>query len=178
MTDRAAIEYRVLRDTIRQRGTLRMALVPVIFIAWAAAAIATAAVITVAISTLIPLLVLAAGFETVFALHINVERIGRYVQAFHERDDGWEPVAMAFGERFRGAAPDPLFSQMFVFAVSLNFLPVLLGGELPEIVVLAVLHVLAIFRVRMARGVAKRQRAEDLQRFQSIRDESLDPGSK
>ena len=127
-----------------------MVLVPMIFIGWAATAIATAAVITVAISTLVPLLVLVAGFETVFALHINVERIGRYLQVFHEQDGGWEQVAMTFGQRFRAAGPDPLFTQLFVFAISMNFLPVALGGELPEVVVLAALHLFAVFRIRMA----------------------------
>ena len=178
MNDRGAIEYRVLRDTIRQRGTMRMALVPVIFIGWAVVAIATAAIIEVAISTLIPLLVLAAGFESVFALHINVERIGRYLQAFHEREGGWESVAMTFGTRFPSRTPDPLFSQLFVLAVSFNFLPVALGGAQWEIIFLAAMHALLVYRVRMARGVVRRQREEDLQRFQSIRDESLDPGSK
>ena len=57
-----ADEYRALRATIGQRGTVRMVLVTVTFFAWAATAVATAAVITVALSTLVPLLVLAAGF--------------------------------------------------------------------------------------------------------------------
>ena len=177
MSERHSSEYATLRETIRQRGTVRMALVPVIFIGWAATAIATAAIITVAISTLVPLLVLVAGFETVFALHINVERIGRYLQAFHEQDDGWEHVAMTFGQRFKGSGPDPLFAQLFVFGISMNFLPVALGGELPEVVVLAVVHLLAVFRIRMAHAAARRQRAEDLQRFQTLRAE-MSPQSK
>ncbi len=172
MDQRQTMEYAALRDTIRQRGTVRMALVPVIFIGWAATAIATAAVITVAISTLVPLLVLVAGFEALFALHMNVERIGRYLQVFHEADGGWEQVATAFGQRFPGAGPDPMFAQLFVFGISVNFLPVALGGELPEIVVLAVLHLLAVYRIRMARGAARRQRAEDVERFQSLRHQA------
>src|SRR5687767_11350482 len=107
MDEQRTAEYAALRATIRERGTARMILVPVIFIGWAATAIATAAVITVAVSTLVPLMVLAAGFQAVFALHINVERVGRYLQAFHERDGGWENVSMAFGQRFPGTAPDP-----------------------------------------------------------------------
>jgi hypothetical protein len=178
MDERQAAEHAALRQTIRQRGTVRMALVPMIFIGWAATAIATAAIITVAISTLVPLLVLAAGFETVFALHINVERIGRYLQVFHEGDGEWEHVAMTFGQRFRGAAPDPLFPQLFVFGISLNFLPVALGGELPEIVVLAAVHLFAVFRIRMAHAASRRQRVEDLQRFQTLRDERIGTQSK
>src|SRR5690606_36019225 len=85
---RQQAEYQSMRDTIRQRGTVRMVLVPVTFIGWAAVAAGVSAVITVAISTLVPLLVLAAGFEAIFALHLNVERIGRYLQVFHEQDGG------------------------------------------------------------------------------------------
>ena len=64
-----------------------MLLIPFVFTAWAAVAIATAAVITVALSTLVPLLVLVAGFEAAFALYTNVERIGRYLQVFHESEN-------------------------------------------------------------------------------------------
>jgi hypothetical protein len=42
----------------------------------------------VAISTLVPLIVLAAGSEAVLALYMNVERIGRYLQAFQEPSTG------------------------------------------------------------------------------------------
>ena len=98
-------EYRALRLTIQHRGTARMVVLPVVFLGWAGTAVAAAAVITVPISTLVPLLVLVAGFEAVFALYVNVERIGRYLQVFHEADGGWERVAMLFGQRFPGAGP-------------------------------------------------------------------------
>lgn len=161
-----------MRETIRQRGTARMVLVPVTFIGWAATAIATAAVITVALSTLVPLLVLAAGFEAIFALHINVERIGRYLQVFHEQDGGWEEVAMRFGRQFPRSGPDPLFVQLFVFATSVNFLPAALGFEEPiELGVIAALHLVLIYRLRTAKAAAARQRAEDLQRFEQLRAE-------
>ena len=146
-----------------------MVIVPVVFIGWAATAVATAAVITVALSTLVPLLVLAAGFEAVFALHMNVERIGRYLQVFHEQGDGWEQIAMTFGQRFPGSGPDPLFAQLFVFGVSVNFLPAALGGELLEVAIIAVLHLGLVYRIRTARAAAAKQRLEDLERFQQLR---------
>jgi hypothetical protein len=164
-------EYRALRDTIRQRGTARMVLVPVTFIGWAATAGAVASVITVAISTLVPLLVLAAAFEAVFALHMNVERIGRYLQVFHEGDGGWEHVAMNYGRRFPGSGPDPLFTRLFIFGVSANFLPAVLIGEPIEVGVIAVVHLGLIYRIRMAAAAAGRQRAEDLERYQQLRRE-------
>lgn len=162
-------EYAALRATIRERGTARLVLVPFTLVAWAATAIATAAVITVALSTLVPLVVLAAGFETVFALHTNVERIGRYLQVFHEREGGWEHVTMEYGRRFAGGGPDPLFGRLFSTAVSVNFLPVALGGTPIELGVLAAAHLLVLNRFRVARAAAARQRALDRERFEAIR---------
>jgi hypothetical protein len=162
-------EYAAMRATIRERGTARLVLVPVIFIAWAATAIATAAVITVALSTVVPLMVLAAGFEGIFALYTNVERIGRYVQVFHEREPGWEHVTMEFGRRYPGGGPDPLFGRLFVIAISINYLPAALGGTPVELAVLAILHLAVILRMRVARLAAASQRAADLEKFEAIR---------
>ena len=165
-------EFRALRATIQQRGTVRMLVVPLTFVGWAATAVATAAVITVAVSTLVPLLILVSGFEALFALHVNVERIGRYLQVFHEGDDaGWETVASHFGQPASGA-PDPLFGRIFVLATSVNFLPAALGWEnIPELVVLAALHLLFINRVRLARAFAAAQRNKDLERFMALKQE-------
>ena len=162
-------EYQALRASIRERGTARMVLFPIIIIGWAATAIATGAVITVALSTLVPLLVLAAGFEAIFALHTNVERIGRYLQVFHEdRADEWEHVAMAFGQRFPGTGPDPLHGRLFALAISVNYLPAALGGTEIELGVLAVFHLVVIARIRACRSAAAKQRALDLERFTAI----------
>jgi len=147
-----------------------MLLLPFVLTAWAAVAVATSAVTTVAISTLVPLLVLAAGFEAAFALYINVERIGRYLQVFHERDAavGWERVTMEFDRRFPGGGPDPLFARLFMTAVSVNFLPVTLGGTTIEIVVLGGLHFVLINRIRLAENAARAQRATDLEHFETL----------
>src|SRR5262249_18700914 len=120
-------EYEAPRATHRERGTVRMILLPVTFALWGAIAIATTAAIALPLAALLPLMVLAAGFEAIYALHVNVERIGRYIQVFHEPDGGWEHVAMAFGQRFPGTGPDALFSGPFLVATALNYLPVALG---------------------------------------------------
>jgi hypothetical protein len=136
--------------------------------------VATAAVITVAVSTLVPLLILVAGFEAVFALHVSVERIGRYVQVFHEveSEPGWEITFSRFGQQFPAARLDPLFSRLFVLATSVNFLPAALGWEnIAELVVLAALHLVFINRVRLARSFAASQAAEDTRRFQTLREQ-------
>jgi hypothetical protein len=163
-------EYQALRASIRERGTARMVLFPIIFIGWAATAIATGAVITVALSTLVPLLVLVAGFEALFALHTNVERIGRYLQVFHEgQSDEWEHVAMEFGRRFPGSGPDPLYGRLFGLAISVNYLPAALGGTEIELAVLAVFHLIALGRIRVCRSAAAKQRALDLERYNALR---------
>ena len=163
-------EFQALRATIRERGTVRMILVPVAFGLWAATAIATTAAIQLPIAALLPLLVLAAGFEAIYALHINVERIGRYLQVFHEPEGGWENVAMAFGQRFPGRGPDALFSTLFLMATAINYLPVALGGTTPELVAGGLLHLVLAVHIGTARSRASTQRQKDLERFQTIRN--------
>jgi hypothetical protein len=172
-------EYQALRASIRERGTARMVLFPIVFIGWAATAIATGAVITVALSTVVPLLVLVAGFEGIFALHTNVERIGRYLQVFHEdRPDEWEHVAMEFGRRFPGGGPDPLYGRLFALAISVNYLPAALGGSEIELAVLAAVHLIALARIRYCRSLAAKQRAIDLERFAAIAGQSAASGQE
>lgn len=166
-------EFEALRATIRERGTVRMILLPVTFGIWAAVAIATAAAVALPIGALLPLLVLAAGFEAIYALHINVERIGRYIQVFHEDGGGWEHVAMTFGQRFPGRGPDALFSTLFLIATALNYLPVALGGSVPELVAAGVLHLVLAFHIGTARSRASKQRQQDLERFQDIKSASV-----
>ena len=146
-----------------------MVLAPVILVAWAVAAIAAAAAVILPFATLLPLVILAAGFESLFALHTNVERIGRYLQAFHEDRGGWEHVAMEFGRRFPGGGPDPLFGRLFLVAVAINYLPAAVAGTPVELGVLALLHLLLVIRIHGARRAAATQRAVDLERFSSLR---------
>lgn len=162
-------EFEALRATIRQRGTVRMILLPVTFGLWGGAAIATTAAVALPIATLLPLLVLAAGFEAIYALHTNVERIGRYLQVFHETDGGWEHVSMAFGERFPGQGSDALFSNLFLIATVMNYLPVALGGTVPELVAVGVLHLILALHIGTARRRASKQRQLDLERFEALR---------
>jgi hypothetical protein len=169
-------EFAALRATIRERGTIRMLLLPATFGLWAAAVIATIAVIDLPIAAILPLLVLAAGFEAIYALHINVERIGRYLQVFHEPESGWEHVAMAFGQRFPGRGPDALFSTLFLIATALNYLPVALGGTPAELVAGGLLHLLLAFHIGTARSRASKQRAQDLEKFRDIKNSHKNSG--
>ena len=176
MTERDVEEYRALRDTIRERGTTRVWVFVAGLLGWAALVIATAALAALPVATLLPLLILAAVFEAVFALHIGVERIGRYIQVYFEETSGWEHAAMAYGRTFRGGG-DPLFALVFVGATILNFVPVLIAEPVAiEVVVIGFAHVLFIVRIALARRHARRQRALDLERFQRIRDDSVESG--
>jgi hypothetical protein len=170
-TFRQQEEFAALRATIRERGTVRMVLLPATLAAWAAVAITTTAVIAYPIAVLVPLIVLAGGFEAIYALHLNVERIGRYLQVFQEPGAGWEHTSMAFGQRFSGRGGDALFSGLFLMATALNYLPMALGGTTPELIVGGALHLLLALHIGTARRRAARQRLSDLERFQTLKNE-------
>jgi len=176
MTSRELDEYSALRDTIRERGTARHWIVVVGLGVWASLTVAVAAVLAVPLATLIPLLVLAAVFEVVFALHTGVERVGRYIQVFHEQAEdaaAWEQVAMSYGRSFGGGGIDALFSPVFMVAGLLNFIPAVLSGPMAiDSGVAAVVHALFVLRVFVAKRQAGVQRAVDLERFAKLKNDA------
>ena len=76
---------------------------------------------------------------------------------------------MAFGQRFPGRGPDALFSNLFLVATALNYLPVALGGTLPELIAGGLLHLILAFHIGTARNRASHQRQQDLEHFQAIK---------
>jgi hypothetical protein len=174
MTASGPDEYNALRATIRERGTARVCVFAAGIAVWAAIVIATAVLASTPLATLLPLLVLAAVFEAIYALHVGVERIGRYIQVFHETDAsrGWEHAAMAFGRPKGAASVDPLFVMVFLLAGLFNIAPALiLQPATEELVFVGGAHVLFALRLIVARSAAARQRAIDLARFQQIKGE-------
>ena len=173
MTAREQVEYRALRATIRERGTARVYIFAGGIAAWGALAIATAALASTPLATLLPLLVLAAIFEAVFALHVGVERIGRYLQVFYEADSTgarWEHIAMAFGRPAGGASADALFSVTFFLAALFNVAPALIvQPTIQELIFVGGAHALFLVRLAVAREAARRQRAIDLRRFEELK---------
>ncbi len=172
-------EFRALRATIRERGTARLWLALTAFVSWGALSGAAHALF-LPLLTLTSLLILFAGFEIVFAAHVGVERIGRYLHVHYEPTEGlpaWEHavarlVATAPLERSR---VDPLLAWPFLLAVMLNFVSaaalvaaaVLRPWPLPvEIGVLALLHGLVVLRILQAQRFARRQRQRDLEAFE------------
>ena len=167
VTPREQEEYKALRATIRERGTARPWVALCGFVAWAALTTATAALAAPPVASIVPLLVLASAFECVFALHIGVERVGRYLQVFYE--DRWEQTAMAFGRPAGAVGLDPLFSIPFLVAVLINMMPALIQGPTTqELVFVAGAHGLFVVRVVAARAAAGKQREIELRRFQEL----------
>jgi hypothetical protein len=183
MTARDQDEYIALRATIRERGTARICIFAGGMATWVAASIATAALASSPVATLVPLLLLAAIFEAVFALHIGVERIGRYLQVFHEGpseaggagraggSDGWEHAAMAFGRPKGAASVDALFTVIFFLAAVFNMVPALiLEPQRVELIFVGGAHALFALRLLVARHAASTQRAIDLARFEQLKN--------
>jgi hypothetical protein len=172
-------EYHALRATIRERGTARVCVFAAGIAAWAAATIATAALASSPVATLLPLLLLASIFEAVFALHVGVERIGRYIQVYYESfglnqpgGPGWEHAAMAFGRPAGAAAVDALFTVPFCLAALFNLAPaLLLEPARVELIFIVGGHALFVLRLLVARRAAGKQRAIDLERFRQIQSD-------
>jgi hypothetical protein len=172
-------EFTALRATIASRGTARMVLVPVVVIAWASLAIVVVLLGDLPVAALPPLAVLVAGFEAINALHVGVERIGRYLQVFYEGTPGaptWETTAMAAAPRLRSAGVDPLFTVVFAATTILNMTTALVPEPTPlETLVLGGLHAAFLLRIARARQVASTQRARDLRAFQDVRNTPSNP---
>jgi hypothetical protein len=154
-----------------------MAVVPLTFVSWSAITLVLLLFSELPVGSLLSLAVLSAGFETIHALHVGVERIGRYVQVFYEERAStdellprWETTAMAVGPTLPGGGVDPLFSVLFLSATVLNLLPMTLPGVTAvEAAVIGALHVALVVRVIRARAAAARQRAVELERYRQLR---------
>jgi hypothetical protein len=169
----SSAEYEALRATIRERGTKRTTLLFVSLAAWGVTfAIATRGAAP-PLAAFGSLMVLVAGFEAVYALHVGVERIGRYLQVFYEeggRLPAWERTAMAYGRTSAGDGLDPLFSPVFGGALLVNLVPVGLSGQPVFMVVGAAAHAGFAIRIFRARRYAAGQRAKDLETFRRLKE--------
>jgi hypothetical protein len=165
-------EYRVLRQTIALRGTVRIALLPATLAGWSLLAAGLLNFGEVPYAAVFPLGLLAGGFEAIHALHVGVERIGRYLQVFYETAPNgprWETTAMAVGPALPGGGTDPLFSVVFVLAAAANLMTAWVVEPTPlEVGVLVSLHLAFVVRVVRARIAASRQRAVELESYRAI----------
>ncbi|MBI3261730.1 MAG: hypothetical protein HYZ58_01095, partial [Acidobacteria bacterium] len=148
----AQAEFEALRATIRERGSMRVLVFVIGLASWALVWAWLASSPFLPFISLVPLALLAGVFEAVNALHVGVERIGRYLEVFYEGtpshalDDAaerarWETTMAAYGRRFTGGSPDPLFCGVFAISVLLNLLPVaMLRPRMREWVFFGLLH--------------------------------------
>jgi hypothetical protein len=169
----AESEYKVLRDTIASRGTARITLLPVTMIGWALVAGTLAVLGNNPAMSLFSLAVLAGGFEAIHAMHVGVERIGRYLQVFYEGSADvprWETTAMTIGPVLPGGGVDPLFCVIFTFATLLNVMAAVVPGPTRlELSVIGLMHGAFLVRLARARWAATRQRAVDLESYRAVK---------
>ncbi len=163
-----------MRDTIGQRGLVRVALFVLGLAAWAALLLVVLSGSPVPAFSLVPLVILVATFEAVHQLHVGAERIGRYLLVFHEEgaEGGprWEGVIGRLGRPLKGNDTDPLFVAVFAMAAAVNALAILLPSPTAhEGAVLALVHAVFVARVVTARFAARRQRADDEGRFREVK---------
>jgi hypothetical protein len=161
-------EYRALRHAIAQRGTARVLLQWAGIVAWAALLVAVLVWLPFPAAALVPLVALTAAFELARGLHLGVERIGRFLQVFHETDDAphtrWEHVAMALGPQVPGAGGHPLALPLYTIATAVNGLAVALPRALPvEWAAIGGAHLAFITWMAVCDQRMRRQRQEELE---------------
>jgi hypothetical protein len=170
-------EFRVLRETIRSRGGLRLAAALAALVGWALTLVAVLAWVPNPIAGSIPLVLLLAGFEVNRMMHLGAERIGRYLQVFFEDfvaagadKPAWETTAMAFGPAVPGAGGHPLLLPVFLIATVINMLAVVLPDPTPiELGVMSAPHAAFLIWMTVSDRAMRRQRARELARFQELR---------
>ncbi len=176
----APTEYRVLRETIAARGSLR----PILALAglglWALLLTAVLVWLPYPVAAIIPLLVLLATFEVIRPLHFGAERIGRYLQVFYEEDGqperpltdapSWERTAMRLSA-IPGTGGHPLFVPIFFLATIANTLPVLLAQPRAtpiELAALGIPHLALIVWLVNADRALRSQRVAELEQFRAL----------
>jgi hypothetical protein len=172
VTNRVA-EFTVLRQTIATRGTARVLLSAGSVALWATLATVQGLFSDLPLLALFPLCALGAGYEAVWALHVAAERIGRFIQVFHETEPGqasWETTAMRLGPGLPGGGVNPLFSVVFGAAALVNLGAAFAAEPTPlEVVLLCACHAAFLLRLAQTRVLAGRQRQADLAAFATAR---------
>jgi hypothetical protein len=173
MTDLRALEYDSLRAAIRIRQALAPALLVLVVLGWATLTLWVFTTDVVSAATLVPLMVLAAGFEVLHALQITANGLAHYVQvAFEEpataTSPQWETTTLSYGQRFGPIGSNTLFSVLFGLVTAVNFLPAAISGTAEELVGIGIAHAVFVLRIVIASRRAARRQREDLERFRSL----------
>jgi hypothetical protein len=175
MTDLRGLEYDSLRATIRLRTTLAPALLVATFLGWATLTLWVFTSDVVSAATLVPLMLLAAGFEAISLLSSSADRLARYLQVAYEEpivtaNDAprWETIALSYRQRFAPSGSNGLFATLFLLATVVNYLPAAVSGTVEELTGLGVAHVLFAIRIVIAVRIAARRLREDVDRFRAL----------
>jgi hypothetical protein len=163
-----------LRAAIRVRETTAPVLLVAAILGWAALTLWVFTTDVLSAATLVPLIVLAASFEAVFALHLTASRLARYLQV--AGDAGWEHLALSYRQRFGAIGANGLFTPIFGLAAVVNFVPAAVSGTVDELVGIGIAHGLFGLRLIIATRRATRLHDEDLARFRSLLSD--DPATK
>jgi hypothetical protein len=186
MTEQKLHEFRSLRDAVASRGHLRVTLTLLGMAVWAMVLTAVLIALPFPVAAVIPLTMLLATFEAIRPLHAGAERIGRYIQVFHEEagaaadspfsPPAWERTAMVFGSAVPGAAGHPLAAPLFGIATAVNLLAVIIPGPLPEeLAFVSVPHLAFLAWLVRADAAMRAQRPKELARFRELRDQGGPP---
>jgi hypothetical protein len=180
MTDLRALEYDSLRAALRVRVTLGPTLLVAVILGWAALTLWVFTTDVVSAATLVPLVVLAAGFEALYALHVSAERLARYIQVEYEEPASssspaspaaaprWETTSLSYRQRFTPSGSNALFSALFFIATIVNYVPAAVSGTVQELAGVGFAHALFAVRIIVAGRRAARLRNEDLDRFRTL----------
>jgi hypothetical protein len=181
MTEQQLHEFRSLRDTVASRGHLRATLTLAGIGVWAVVLTAILIALPFPVAAVIPLTVLLATFEAIRPLHFGAERIGRYIQVFHEEPNAladsslsppaWERTAMVFGSSLPGAAGHPLAAPLLAIATVVNLLAVVLPEPLPvELALIGLPHLALLTWLARSDRAMRTQRPTELARYRELRD--------
>ncbi len=180
MTDFRALEYDSLRAAIRVRATVAPALLVAVMLGWATLTLWIFTTDVVSAATLVPLMVLAAGYEALYAFHVKAERLARYLQVAYEEpiasgsatpltaSPQWETTSLAYRQRFSSVGSNAVFSALFILATMVNYVPAAVSGTFEELVGIGFAHTLFAVRIIMAGRIAARVRGEDLERLRTL----------
>jgi hypothetical protein len=173
-------EFRALAATIRVRSTVRVLVVVITWVGWAALALTIMLVVPAPLLLLVPLVLLLAGFEANLTIVRTTDLMSTYLRVTFEEDRGvaaWETVSANLVRRGRATRDDPLFLWVFMAFVAASYLCVVLAsGETAEatarnrqdaidLALVTSVHLAVAGRFAMARRWLRVARAADRDRF-------------
>ena len=173
-------EFRALTAAIRARTTVRVLVVVVAWVGWAALALTIMLVVPAPLLLLVPLVLLLAGFEANLKIIRTTDLMAAYLRVTFEEGRSvatWETVSASLERRGRATRDDPLFFWAFMAFMAASYLCVVLAtGETAEatarnrqdaidLALVTSVHLAVAARFAMARRWLRAVREADRARF-------------